>query len=88
MDYKQELEKILAYLKQERDEINLKLHLGQKDLQDEMGEIERQWQDLRQRGDKVLNAADESSEDLAAALTLLGNEIKASFEKIKDSLKG
>ncbi len=88
MDYKQELEKILAYLKQERDEINLKLHLGQKDLQDEMGEIEKQWQDLRQRGDKVLNAADESSEDLAAALTLLGNEIKASFEKIKDSLKG
>ncbi len=88
MDYRQELEKILDYLKQERDEINLKLHLGQKDLQDEMAGLEKQWQDLRQRGDKVLNAADESSEDLAAALTLLGNEIKASFEKVKDALKG
>jgi hypothetical protein len=88
MEYRQELEKILDYLKQERDEINLKLHLGQKDLQDEMAGLEKQWQDLRQRGDKVLNAADESSEDLAAALTLLGNEIKASFEKVKDALKG
>lgn len=87
MEYRQELEKILDYLKQERDEINLKLHLGQKDLQDEMAGLEKQWQDLRQRGDKVLNAADESSEDLAAALTLLGNEIKASFEKVKDALK-
>ncbi len=88
MDYKQELEKILAYLKQERDEINLKLHLGQQELRDEMADLEKQWQELRQRGGRVLNAADESSEDVAAALTLLGNEIKASYEKIKDSLKG
>ena len=88
MDYKQELKKILAYLKQERDEINLKLHLGEQELRDEMEDLEKQWQELRQRGDKVLSAADESSEDVVAALSLLGNEIKASYEKIRDSLKG
>lgn len=88
MDYKQELEKLLGYLKQERDEIYLKLHLGQKDLQDEMGELEQQWEEFRQRGEKVLHAADDSSEDVSAALNLLGNEIKASFEKIKGALKG
>ena len=88
MDYKQELKKILAYLKQERDEINLKLHLGEQELRDEMEDLEKQWPELRQRGDKVLSAADESSEDVVAALSLLGNEIKASYEKIRDSLKG
>jgi hypothetical protein len=88
VDYKQELKKILAYLKQERDEINLKLHLGEQELRDEMEDLEKQWQELRQRGDKVLSAADESSEDVVAALSLLGNEIKASYEKIRDSLKG
>lgn len=88
MDYKQELEKLLGYLKQERDEIYLKLHLGQKDLQDEMAGLEQQWEEFRQRGEKVLHAADDSSEDVSAALSLLGNEIKASFEKIKGALKG
>jgi uncharacterized protein YeaO (DUF488 family) len=86
MDYRHELEKLLEYLKQERDEINLKLHLGQKELRDEMQEVEKQWDEFRQRGEKALQAADDSSEDVAAALKLLGEEIKSGFEKIRKSL--
>ncbi len=86
MNYQQELEHLLGLLKQERDEIYLKLHLGQKDLQDEMDDLEKQWQDFRERGERALHTASESSEDVSAALSLLGNEIKSSFEKIKGTL--
>jgi predicted glycosyltransferase len=86
MDYKRELQKALDYLRQQRDEINVKLHLGQKDLQDEMQVLEKQWQDFRQRSEHVLETADESAEDVSQALKLLGEEIKAGFEKIRKAL--
>ena len=64
MSYKDDLQKTLDLLKRERDEIGLKLHLGQKDLQDEMETFDKQWEDFKNRGEKALAAADESSEDV------------------------
>lgn len=86
MDYKNELGKLMDYLKQERDEIQVKMHLGQKELQDEMAGFEQKWEDFRQRGENALNAADESSDDVAEALKLLGEELKAGFEKVRKAL--
>jgi hypothetical protein len=87
VDYKHEVEKILEYIKQERDEIYLQLSLGRKELEDEVGDIDEKLAGLRQRGDKVLEAAEESSEDLAAALKMLSEELRSTFAKVKQALK-
>lgn len=86
MDYKHELQKAVDYLKQQRDEINVQAHLGKKELQDEMQVLEKQWQDFRQRSEQVLETADESAEDVSEALKLLGEEIKAGYEKIRKAV--
>ena len=86
MEYKDELNKALDYIKQQRDEINVRLHLGKKDLQDEMQVVDKKWADFRQRSEHVLETADESAEDVSEALKLLGEEIKAGFEKIRKAL--
>ena len=67
MDYKDELNKALEYIKQQRDEINVKLHLGKKDLQDDMQVVDKKWADFRQRSEHVLETADESAEDVSEA---------------------
>lgn len=86
MSYKDDLQKTLDLLKRERDEISLKLHLGQKDLQDEMAAFDKQWEDFKSKGEKALAAADESSEDVAEALKLLGDELKSGFDKVRKAL--
>lgn len=86
MDYKDELNKALDYIKQQRDEINVRLHLGKKDLQDEMQVVDKKWDDFRLRSENLLETADESAEDVSEALKLLGEEIKAGFEKIRKAL--
>ena len=86
MEYKEELNKALDYIKQQRDEINVRLHLGKKDLQDEMQVVDKKWEDFRLRSEQVLATADDSAEDVGEALKLLGEEIKAGFEKIRKAL--
>jgi uncharacterized protein YjbJ (UPF0337 family) len=80
------LHELAERLKQERDELKLKLHLGTADLRDEWDELEEKWDGLlgklRQAGD----AADEATDDIKTAARLLANELKEGYEKVRKRL--
>lgn len=86
MDYKEELRHILENLKQERDELHVRMHLSKADLQDEMQKLERKWEELRYRGQQALEAVDESSREASETLKTTADDLKDGYRKIRESL--
>jgi hypothetical protein len=80
------LQEVAERLKQERDELKLKLRLGTADLRDEWDELEEKWDGLRGRLKQVAEAADEASDDVKAAARLLADELKAGYDKVRKRL--
>jgi hypothetical protein len=73
----QGFDKIVADLKQLRDEAKVKAHLGSMALKDEWDEVEKRWETFEARA-----KLDRSARDVGAALELLGSELKAAYERI------
>lgn len=72
---------LMDELKQTRDEVRLKIHLGSKELQDEWNELEGKWNDFEAKA-----KLGESAEDIGEATSLLGDELVKAFKKIKSAL--
>jgi hypothetical protein len=68
-------------LKRIRDEIRVKLHLASRDLRD-------QWDALEHRVTDFENKAQlgRSSADLGAAAEVMGHELRAAYERIRNAL--
>mgnify|MGYP000256466356 CR=1 FL=1 len=86
MDYKEQLSEIMEQIKQERDELNVQLHLAKAEIRDDWDELEKQWDSFKLRSEKVAAAADSSADDIGEALKILGDELKAGYEKIRKSI--
>ena len=82
-DTRDQIEEVLARLKQERDELRLKLHLAKEDLGDEWDKVETAMAKLESRARHVGGGAAEASRDVGAATKLLAEEIRNGFEKIR-----
>ena len=69
-------------LKQKRDELRVKIHLGSKEAQDE-------WQELESKMHEFSTKAElgKTGEGLGEAFGSLGQEIKVGYQRIRDALK-
>ncbi len=72
---------IIADLKQKRDELRLKLHLGTK-------EAEAEWEELMAQWDKFLTVSqfEKSSEEVGQAARELGVKMKDAYDRLKKAL--
>ncbi len=73
-------------LKRERDEIQLKLHLGKEELEDEWEELEKKLSHLQSKTKEIEKAASAAAEDVVAAARLLSEELKKGYKKIRKKL--
>jgi predicted nucleic acid-binding Zn-ribbon protein len=80
------LQSLLARLEQERDELKLKIGLAKLESREEWTDLEGKLDRLRGRMKVVQEEAGESSGDVGAALEVLGEEIKAAFDRIRKVL--
>lgn len=78
---KEELAEVLEQLKQLRDELALKIHLGSMEAKSEWEELEQKWSDFEARA-----RLDETAEGLGQAVSLLAEEIKAGYDRIRKAL--
>lgn len=85
--FQDELKQLTQQLKVERDALHLKAHLLKLDLRDEWQATEKKWEQLNQKLHRAGTEGVESSRDIAAAIKLLGEEIKAGYERINRQLK-
>ena len=83
-----ELKQLMSRLKVQRDELRVKSHLLKLDLQDEWEAMERKWEQLNQKLQRAENEGAEASHEIRAAAKLLGEEIKAGYERVSKQLKG
>lgn len=80
---KHDLEKLMATLAQQRDELNLQMHLAKAEAKDEWDELEGKWQQAQGKLAQVQAAAGESLDDVRAAASLLAEEIKNGYDRIR-----
>lgn len=76
-----DLTTITNEIRQARDEIRLKIHLGSMDLQDEWSVLEKRWQSFEAQA-RLRNSA----QDIGTAVQLLGSELKTAYQRLNKAL--
>lgn len=76
-----DINKMAAELKQNYDELKLKVHLGSKEAQDEWTEMQDRWHHFESQANLK-----KSSEDVGDAVEILGSELKDAFNRIRKAL--
>lgn len=80
------INEMLSDLKQQRDELQVKLHLAKLDAGDEWDELGSKLSKLETKVNQVGSVTAEASQDIGAAVKLLGEEIRDGFKKISKQL--
>ena len=81
-DIKVRIEEMLKELKQERDELHVKLHLAKMETGEEWQKLEAKLAKFEFKARELGGATADASRDMGAAAKLLGEEIRDGFKKI------
>jgi hypothetical protein len=81
-DFEDRIEEMLADLKQQRDELRVKLSLAKLEASDEWREIEGKLRKLEAKAREVGGATADASKDVFAAAKLLGDEIRKGLKSV------
>lgn len=80
------IDELLSDLKQQRDELRVRIHLGSQEAKEEWSRLEDKLFQLNQRFAPVKNAVGDTADELWASLKLVGGEIRDGFARIRKSL--
>jgi len=75
------VEKMLAELKQKRDELEVQAHLGSMEAKQQWEALEKQWNDIAAKAE-----VEKTAEGVSDALSTLGEELKKGYERLKKAL--
>ncbi len=82
MSMEDEIKEFSDFLKQQRDEINLKLHLGGMEAKEEMDKAEEIWESFLEKVEDIGDETKETTLELIQAAEGVGKELKESYEKL------
>lgn len=80
------LEELISSLKQQRDELAVRIHLSTQEAKQEWNQLNDKLEQLFRDFEPVRDAAGESAKDIWQSLKLTAHEIKEGFERIRKSL--
>jgi len=83
---KKESKNLYEEVKTERDDINVKLHLLSMDARDEWSGLEKKFERFRNKTSQVADVAEDSVEEVAEAIKLVGEELHKSYKRIRDAM--
>jgi len=86
MDMKEEMAETAEKLRRERDQLSVKIHLASMEVRDEWQELEEKWENFSFRSEQFYKEVEPALGDIHTALSLLGDELKAGYKKIKAAL--
>jgi hypothetical protein len=80
---------LIEELQQRRDKLRVQMNLASREMKDEWDELEEKLDELTSKAKQFPAEAKikETGEGVGTALTLLGDEIKAGYERIWKALK-
>ena len=85
-EQRQRTQELISALKQQRDEIALKIHLAESEMKQEWGRLDDKLSELSHRFDPLKDAVGETGGDVWESLKLVAEEIKNGFDRIRKSL--
>ncbi len=77
---------LINSLKQQRDELALKIHLGAAETKEEWDKATEKLDEMTRDYDPLKEAVGESAESVGESLKLVGEEVLKSFNRIRQSL--
>ena len=81
-----DLKNLIDDLKQQRDEINVQLHLAKAEVRDEWDKLEPKLEEVKGKISTVSEVAGQTAESVTAAAGLIADEIKQGYDRIKKAL--
>jgi len=85
-DAKEQITKGAEHLKQQRDQLRVKLHLAKADAKDEWARLEKQWEEMRPKLDAAREEAGKTAESVGTALSLAMEELKRGYDRLRKRL--
>ena len=83
MDTREEMQKILDSLAQQRDELIVQAHLAKLEAMEEWESMEGKLTQLRTKAGQASNVAEDAAKDIKAAAKQLAEEISRGYDKIR-----
>ena len=77
---------LISSLKQQRDELALKIHLGKAEAKEEWEKVTAKLDELNAEYEPLQDAVQESAENVFSAMKLVADEVQSGFERIRNSL--
>jgi len=81
-DIKLHIKEKLEELKQERDELRIRLHLAKMETSEEWQKLEDKLRKFESKAKELGDATADASKEMGAVVKLLGEEIGEGFKKI------
>ena len=85
-DEKSRIEETISALKQQRDELALQIHLGAAEAKEEFENAKEKLDKMTEDFEPLKDAVAESAGNVLSSLQLVGEEVLASFGRIRKSL--
>ena len=85
-EHRSAVAELISTVKQHRDEIKLKLHLGSREVKDRWDELDDRFARLKAEYEPLAAAVDETAEDVGESLKLIAEELKDGFNRIRETL--
>lgn len=83
---KDDVKEVFDNLKQQRDELKVKMHLAAADAKDEWEVLEKKWGHFEGKAKLVGGEAKDASKDIWDATKALGAEIREGYDRIRNKL--
>ena len=80
------LDEVISKLKQERDELQLQMHLASMDAKDEYERLSGKCDELTDQYEPVKDAVEETAENIFAALGMVADELKVGFQRVRKAI--
>lgn len=87
MTIQKDFEKITEQLKQQRDEISLKIHLAGMEISDEWDNAEKDWKELKEKIVDITDDAKETGDEFINTSKAIAEELSLAYDRIKERLK-
>jgi len=86
MNIKKELDELTDTLKQQRDEIEVQIHLASMDAKDEWQKGEEQWGEFVDALGVITDDSKEAGAEVIHATKIIGDELKETYTRISEKL--
>jgi hypothetical protein len=84
---KEDLAEVWTKLRQERDELRVKIHLGTMEAKEEWEELEVKWKHLESRAAEKKDEVVEASREVGEGVQLVAKELGAAYHRIREGLR-